>query len=93
LYGAGGIPEEAKHVVRWKKLPAWVKEDAQATIGHLMQRARGGFVSRVSGEFVATPFRLLGVSRSHVTFVDLRDVGAVVPSLDPVAPLVIPEVI
>jgi hypothetical protein len=70
IAGAGGLDADSRTECRWWKLPAYVREvfavsDAPA------RAAGGGFVSRASGEWMASRYRFLGLRAGKPVLIDL----------------------
>lgn len=57
MCGHGGISKEGRTELRWWKLPTWVREHWPEICDVI--RASGGYVNRESGEFLASPYRVL----------------------------------
>jgi hypothetical protein len=78
LYGVSGVSSEIRDLVRFEKMPAWVKEGG-GTLEHELRRAvgAGGIVSRVTGEWRPSPFRAM---RARAGWVRLR---VVIPHPEP----------
>lgn len=57
LSGFGGLDKNGRVELRWWKLPLWVREvfNEICDVG----RTRGGYVHRHTGEFLASPFRVV----------------------------------
>lgn len=57
MCGHGGLSKEGKTELRWWKLPTWVRDHWPEICDVI--RAQGGYVQRESGEFLASPYRVL----------------------------------
>lgn len=57
MCGHGGISAEGKTELRWWKLPTWVR-DYWPEICDVI-RAKGGYVQRSTGEYLASPYRVV----------------------------------
>lgn len=57
LSGFGGLSRGGRVELRWWKLPGWLREvwDAICDVG----RTPGGYVNRESGEYLASPYRVI----------------------------------
>lgn len=57
MCGHGGLSVEGRTELRWWKLPTWVR-DHWPDICDVI-RARGGYVQRSTGEYLASPYRVV----------------------------------
>ncbi len=55
IYGVGGLTGSALIKWRWWRLPGWLRDIAAST-DLFVRHVGGGFVSRVSGEIIFSPF-------------------------------------
>lgn len=56
MCGNGGLSKDSKTEMRWWNLPTWVREVFTEISD--VRRAKGGFVNRPTGEFLASPYRV-----------------------------------
>ena len=57
MCGNGGLSAEARTELRWWKLPTWVREHWPEICDVI--RTQGGYVERASGEYLASPYRVI----------------------------------
>lgn len=57
LHGRGGLDKAERMAVRWWNLAKWVREHFGECVRDVV-RIVGGYVSRVDGEFLASPWRV-----------------------------------
>lgn len=57
MCGHGGISREGRTELRWWKLPTWVREVFSEICDVI--RTQGGYVNRESGEYLASPYRVV----------------------------------
>ncbi|MEH6416213.1 rolling circle replication-associated protein [Pseudomonas sp. CGJS7] len=64
LSGNGGLSKTARIELRWWKLPRWLREvwNQITDVG----RIRGGYVNRPTGEFLASPYRVVFIGGALV---------------------------
>jgi hypothetical protein len=58
LSGNGGLTKDARTELRWWKLPKWVREVFDS-ICDVARRDGGGYLNRDTGEFLASPWRVV----------------------------------
>lgn len=58
LFGQGGLDAARRAIRRWWLLPAWVRE--AWGVEHSPRRCPGGYVSRLTGEVLRSPWLLVG---------------------------------
>lgn len=57
LHGRGGLEESERMAVRWWCLAKWVREHFPFAADDI-RKVSGGYISRVTGEFLASPWRV-----------------------------------
>lgn len=58
MCGHGGLSKDGRIELRWWKLPTWVR-DHWPEVCDVIRAEGGGFVNRQSGEFLASPYRVV----------------------------------
>lgn len=57
LHGRGGLTVDERIAVRWWNLSKWVRDHFQAAAADV-RKVCGGYLSRATGEFLASPWRV-----------------------------------
>jgi hypothetical protein len=82
LYGFGGVSDEMRGLLRFEKLPTWVKDEAGGTLGHDLHRnvrEGGGVVARATGELLASPWAVLAMTHKGPKLARVRPVAKLSP--------------
>lgn len=72
IHGAGGFSASAAVERRWWCCPSWVREVMPIDL-EPRRAVGGGFLSRISGEFLPSPYRVVGIAGGFVRLVKVTE--------------------
>jgi len=78
ISGVGGLHDEGKREKRWWLAPSYVRE-AMGALANPFRSAGGGWVDRLTGEWIASAWGLVAIGRRSIRLVRLADLPQAPP--------------